>query len=253
MEITYPIPAQCVATYVQRIMVIEHNSVTVPFTLPLFANGAPTILFQTAEGKIGDHHSHLTLFGQTILPNTLTIHNNFVLVAYFLKPCVLPSLFGIAANELTDAPLDLDLHSARSRLQEKLLHAASVPQMLGLIDNYILAESTKYSAAPSAIKYAAEKIAISPSEDILIKLRNELHITERSFQRLFAKNIGVSPGQFRRISQFNTAFQQLNMRKHKNLSDIAYHNGFADQSHYIRSFREFTNVTPREYLDLSKL
>jgi len=31
------------------------------------------------------------------------------------------------------------------------------------------------------------------------------------------------------------------------LSDVAYENGYADQSHFIRSFREFTGYTPSQY------
>jgi AraC-like DNA-binding protein len=67
---------------------------------------------------------------------------------------------------------------------------------------------------------------------------------------MFEKNIGVSPNEFRKIHQFNRAFRQLNNRQFQNLSDIAYENGYADQSHYIRTFKAFTNITPKEYLDL---
>ncbi|HEX6428081.1 MAG TPA: AraC family transcriptional regulator, partial [Niastella sp.] len=54
--------------------------------------------------------------------------------------------------------------------------------------------------------------------------------------------------QFRRIWQFNNAFQQLNNRQFNKLTDIAFANGYADQSHYIRAFKEFTGITPKEYL-----
>jgi AraC-like DNA-binding protein len=37
-------------------------------------------------------------------------------------------------------------------------------------------------------------------------------------------------------------------QRFEKLTDVAYDNGFADQSHFIRSFREFTNVTPNTYL-----
>jgi len=60
--------------------------------------------------------------------------------------------------------------------------------------------------------------------------------------------VGVAPNLYRRICQFNTAFVQLNRRRHQKLSDIAFQNGYADQSHYIRSFKEFTHITPSEYL-----
>jgi AraC-like DNA-binding protein len=65
---------------------------------------------------------------------------------------------------------------------------------------------------------------------------------------MFESNVGISPRLYKRICQFDAAFQQLNRRKFAKLSDIAYQNGYADQSHFIRSFKEFTNITPKEYL-----
>jgi AraC-like DNA-binding protein len=32
------------------------------------------------------------------------------------------------------------------------------------------------------------------------------------------------------------------------LTDVAFDNGFADQSHFIRSFKEFADITPNDYL-----
>jgi AraC-like DNA-binding protein len=66
---------------------------------------------------------------------------------------------------------------------------------------------------------------------------------------MFERHIGLTPNMYRRVSQFNSAFWQLNSRQFSKLSDIAFHNGYADQSHYIRSFKEFTNLTPGEYLN----
>jgi AraC-like DNA-binding protein len=66
---------------------------------------------------------------------------------------------------------------------------------------------------------------------------------------MFEKTIGVPPNQYRRICQFNAGFRQLQRRKFNKLSDIAFENAYADQSHYIRSFREFTGITPKDYLN----
>jgi hypothetical protein len=50
MKVSNPIPGEKISDYVDRILVIEEALVTNPFTLPLYANGAPTLLFQTAKG-----------------------------------------------------------------------------------------------------------------------------------------------------------------------------------------------------------
>jgi AraC-like DNA-binding protein len=247
------IPNAKIADYVQWILVIENFEVTTPFVLPLYANASPTLLFQTAKGQIKSNVNHLTLFGQTVFPETLTIRDNFILIAYFFKPFALNSLFGISAQELTNNPIDLQLLPAKktAELQERLLNAGSAEEMISLLDDYIYSLVTKVKADFQLVNFATTQIAKNPGREILIKVQRELYLTERTFQRMFEKNIGISPNLFRRISQFNSAFQQLNTTNFSNLSDIAFENGYADQSHYIRAFKEFTNITPGDYLRFS--
>lgn len=107
MKVTNPIPKGRISDYVERILVIENFAVTTPFSLPLFANGTPTLLFISTKATINNKATnYLTLFGQTVFPETLLINKNFTLIAYFLKPFTLFSLFGVSGKELTDYPID---------------------------------------------------------------------------------------------------------------------------------------------------
>ena len=250
MNVTYKKPSDKVSEYVQEILIIENYHVAIPFCLPLFANGTPTFLFHTAQGHYKNNSGYLTLFGQTIFPDKLQIKDNFTLIAYFLKPYSLTSLFGISAQELTDKPVDFNLLSKRTDLQEQLLNSNTASEMILVLDNYIFSLIPKNNKDKPLINYAAEKIFKSPTRHILSEIQKDICVTERTLQRMFEKNIGVSPNQFRKIHQFNRAFRQLNNRQFQNLSDIAYDNDYADQSHYIRAFKEFTNITPKEYLHL---
>lgn len=246
-------PHAKISEYVDRILVIEHDQITTPFILPLYANGVPTLLFKSVTGKLGKHNSnHLTLFGQTVLPESLTLTKEFTLIAYFFKPYALMSLFRVSAQELTDRPTDLNLLPPQKSnvLQERLLNAHTTKDMIILLDNFIFSLITKSKTECPLIKYATTQITSNFSKESLIAVQNELHITERTFQRMFERNIGLAPNLYRRICQFNSAFTQLNNRNHHKLSDIAFQNGYSDQSHYIRSFKEFTNITPKEYLKL---
>jgi len=250
MNVTYKKPGENISEYVQDILVIENYHVTIPFCLPLFANGTPTLLFHTARGQFKNNSGYFTLFGQTILPCELQIKDNFTLIAYFLKPYSLISLFGISARELTDKPVDFNLLSNGSDLQEQLLNSNTIGEMTLLLDNFIFSLIPKNSKDSQLIEYTVRKISDSPTKNILSEIKKDFFITERTMQRMFEKNIGVSPNQFRKIHQFNKAFRQLNNRQFQNLGDIAYDNGYADQSHYIRVFKDFTNITPKEYLHL---
>jgi AraC-like DNA-binding protein len=250
MKVIYKKPTDNLSEYVQDILVIENYNVTAPFCLPLFANGTPTLLFNSAQGQFKKNSGYLTLFGQTILPDTLQIKDNFTLIAYFLKPCCLVSLFGISAQDLTDKPVDFNLVSKGTRLQEQLLNSNTASEMIAVLDRHIFSLIPKNYKDKPLIKYAAERIFKNPTRNILSQIQKDICVTERTLQRMFENNIGISPNQFRKVHQFNRAFRQLNNRQFQNLGDIAYDNDYADQSHYIRVFKEFTNITPTEYLHL---
>ncbi|WP_057940187.1 helix-turn-helix domain-containing protein [Algoriphagus resistens] len=248
------IPTEKIADFVDSILVVKNNDVKTSFSLPLFANGKPTLLFQTTKGTIKSNSNYLTVFGQTILPEQITFAENFTLIAFFFKPFALTSLFGFSAQELTDNPINLNLiHSQNATfLQEELLNANTVDEMVGILDTFIFNLITKIQTDNKLIKYATKLIAENPSKEILKKAQDALFVTERTFQRMFEDKVGISPNQYRRIAQFNSAFQQLNQQQFKLFSDIAFKNDYADQSHFIRAFKEFTNMTPREYLKLGK-
>lgn len=246
------IPTDPIAEYVDSILIIENNEVNKPFSLPLFANGKPTLLFQTARGTIKNNSNYLTFFGQTILPDQITFTDNFTLIAYFFKPFALNALFGFTAQDLTDNPISLNLlqYQNANQLQEQLLNTSTVTEMISVLDSFVLSLTTKIKTDTTLIKYATKLIAENPSKSILKKAQDELYVTERTFQRMFEGKVGVSPNQFRRIAQFNSAFQQLNQRQFKDFSEIVFNNDYADQSHFIRTFKEFTHMTPKEYLNL---
>ena len=245
-------PNEKIAAYVDRILVIENCQVVNSFSLPLFANGSPTLLFKSSRGRMKNNiTTNLTLFGQTILPEAITFTEDFTLVAYFFKPYSLLPIFGVTPLELTDRPIDLNLLSPQKArtLQEQLLNADGPEQLILSLDSYI-ANLVAHSRSDNAvISYATGRIAAYTSKETLVAVQKELHVTERTFQRMFEKNIGIAPNIYRRITQFNAAFQQLNSKRYYKLSDLAFENGYADQSHYIRAFKEFTSLTPKEYLN----
>ncbi|HJV79193.1 MAG TPA: DUF6597 domain-containing transcriptional factor, partial [Paludibacter sp.] len=166
-------PNYKIANYVDRILVIENEVFFKPFVLPLYANGVPTLLFKSVKGKLGNSNSnYLTLFGQTILPESLTINEDFILIAYFLKPHTLISLFGIPAFELTDNPIDFTLLSPRktATLQERLLNCENIEEMILILDSFIfdLMKSTK--TVSEIIIYASEKLANYYSKESLLNV-----------------------------------------------------------------------------------
>jgi len=249
------IPHPSIANYVSNIVVVENNNIYREAVLPLIANGYPSITFQITDTKLilngNKNICNLVLYGQNIKPIELHTSGYVVVIAYFLYPHILKTLFGIDAKELADQSIDLSLtNPARTMsLKEQLLNAVFLDKRLRLLNGYVqkLSELTKLSTN-NTILFATRAIQKSKGLISLTNVQKELYITERTLQRLFELHVGVSPKTFSRICQFHSALHQLNQNRFSGMADVAYESGYADQSHLIRAFNEFTNCSPLEYL-----
>jgi len=251
MNVKSLLPSPAISSYVANILVIENSGETSDFVIPLYANGSPTIIFQSAKafsarGSVGN----LMLYGQTITHDELCFQTSFALIAYFLHPHALKSLFGMNAGELTNRCIDLTtFKTAREiSLLERLLNEQQLTCRLELINDFIVKASATHSVDCSKILFATQALRSNNGTNALRDLQKKLNTTERSLQRLFESQAGISPKMLKRVWQFHAAFQQLNQYQFSKLTDIAYQHGFADQSHFIRVFKEFTGLTPGEYL-----
>jgi AraC-like DNA-binding protein len=252
------LPPASIANYVSSIAVIEHTDPHGNIMMPLIANGYPCIAFQIAGSALTlgnvEKIGNLVLYGQFVKPEDLHAKGLFTIIAYFLYPPVLKQFFGYNAREFTNTYIDLSLQqpAREMNLKEQLLNAASLDKRLQLINTFIGKLAVlNYADMNKAIFFATQAIRKSQGLLSLKELQQELYITERTFQRLFESHVGVSPKLFSRICQFHAAFQQLNVSRPGRLIDIAYTTGYADESHFIRSFKEFTNCSPKEYLKKS--
>jgi AraC-like DNA-binding protein len=252
MKISTLLPQQSISKYVSSILVIENYDQKNNFFLPLYANGSPTLVFNTAKATSKNKKiNNLILYGQTITPGELVIENDFTLIAYFLHPNTLTTLFGIGASELTDRCMELLFFKQAKayNLQEQLLNTPALNFRLDLLNNFIKKLAGSANSIDNKTVFAIEKLSKSNGQISLQNIQCELGVSERTLQRLFETNIGISPKMYSRVCQFHSAFQKINKNQFSKISDIAYEYGFSDQSHFNRVFKEFTHLTPTAYLN----
>ncbi len=63
--------------------------------------------------------------------------------------------------------------------------------------------------------------------------------------RTFKQDTGLTPGNYLNIVRIDYARQRL--RAGDEIADVGYQSGFADQSHFHRTFVRYTAATPRQY------
>jgi AraC-like DNA-binding protein len=220
-------------------------------TMAPLADGCPGIIFQhSAEGSFCDPSDktvpEIFLYGQTITPSDLRINGKFKTLGICFYPFALKSIFGFHASELTDSCVDLTL--LMSRLKEPLLNACTFIDQIEIFSTSIHQQiNSKNYPVDRAVEYALAEIVKSKGTVALKNLQSELKLSERGFQRRFDQQVGISPKLFSRVCQFQASLDQLKNNRYVNLSDVAFDNGYADQSHFIRSFKEFAGFSPYQF------
>lgn len=248
-------PQPALQPYVKYFWTLENKTGEAGMkTFRTMADGCPGIIFQHAgSGNFFQQDKQLPatfLFGQTTRYAEINLSGNFDTVGVYFHADAVQTVFGHPAAELTDSCLDLDLIATRQHinLTERLANTASPADKIAVLQEYLLAEVTRnQERADKTMKYALEQIISSKGALPLKVLQQRLHTSERSLHRKFTQYTGISPKLFSRICRFQASLKQLQQTNYSKLSDIAFCHDYADQSHFIRSFKEFSGLSPAQY------
>lgn len=251
MKYWYQKPHQSIAEYVRTVLILEGFSEPDADQLPLVTNGMSVLFCKTEKDQTGNENIlQLTLFGKSASSDCWSFNSNTTIIAYFYKPFAMASMFNMPASALVKSPVDLcnwNPHKTNA-LTTQLIYAASTIQKTEALDDLLIHQLQQNNKECEIIRFATDQIMYNPGTEILSAILSQLRLNERTFQRIFKKYVGVTPNQYRRICQFQLSFMQLRSKDFNKLTDVAFDNGFADQSHFIRSFKEFAQVTPNDYL-----
>jgi AraC-like DNA-binding protein len=246
MKYSYHKPDPLLTSFIQTVLVINGSPRFKASDLPLFSNGMPALFYQTDNAS-----SHqLIIYGDSIPDEKWNIEENTTLIAFLFRPFSLAPLFKISAKQLKDKAIELQLWNAQKSmaLRLQLIHSRSTERKVEILSHFLITQLGINKKECEIIQFATDRIMQNSDTEILGEILTTLNITERTFQRIFKQYTGITANQYRRICQFYFAFSQLKGNHFEKQSDVAYSNNYFDQSHYIRSFKEFTDTTPNDYL-----
>ncbi|AFD06726.1 helix-turn-helix transcriptional regulator [Solitalea canadensis] len=245
------LPPDYLSNYVQYFWTLESS---VPTSFGTIADGCPGLIFQQSGGEtFYQNEKHLPgffLYGQATKFAEINSPEKFSTIGICFYPHALKSVFGLNAHELTDSCLDFNLFSKKQgdQLYERLLNSTSVDDQIEFLSQYLRAQiNLNTTDADEIIQYSLSQIVKSKGGIPLKDLHDDLQLSERSFERKFKQSIGISPKLYARICRFKVSLNQLKNNDFQKLSDIAYENDYSDQSHFIRSFKEFAGFSPLQY------
>jgi len=247
--------------YINCIMVDECTDPAHHTVIPIYADGYPGIMFHNSKNDFYREPrtkklSELFLYGQTLESITLETKGIFSCVTVQLYPFVSKYLLDIDPKVLNDDCYDL-LQLTNLPVEDfytKLKQSDTLEEIVVIISDLIRMLIAEHKVKQNDVIQQAIKSIINHRGRIKIQnIHEELNMPERTFERNFVSETGLTPKQFAKIIQFQYSVDTLKNEEFTRLTEVGIGSGFSDQSHFIRVFKEYTGITPSIYLQTAKV
>ncbi|TGM33653.1 AraC family transcriptional regulator [Leptospira biflexa] len=240
--------------YVSKDLYIYESKNSKKEILTFFADGFPGLVFfhshsqvKVIVGELSKVMEPVFLYGQTLEPIQIEIEGPYFFVMVQLFPSFVEETLEIPISELTNSCWTIKKEEWQSESGfESSIQKHSSELAAEAILQFVKSKAKNFSP-DLTLHNCIETILESNGSCEIQNIANELGISERTLQRKFQKSVGLTPKQFATIIRFHTSLHGLNEDKNIKLTDIAYENGYSDQSHFIRQFKSFTKEKPFQF------
>ena len=151
------------------------------------------------------------------------------------------------ANKETPIELLFEKISARE-LERNILQATSTQERIQRIEEFLFEKLGDNITIDTIVKTTIDTLLSTNGSMTINKILKQNLSKRRQLERKFVKQIGISPKQLGKVIRLQTALKILLNEEAENLTRIAYESEYYDQAHFIKDFREFTGISPKEFL-----
>ncbi|MBO3697168.1 AraC family transcriptional regulator [Roseivirga sp. E12] len=137
--------------------------------------------------------------------------------------------------------------SDAKELEQNIIQASSTAERIAVIEAFLLKKLNQNTTIQNIVKTTVDTLVSTNGSASITQIMNGDLSKRRQLERYFKKEIGISPKQLGRVLRLQTALNLL-LNSDKNLTSIAYESEYFDQTHFIKDFKEFTGITPKEFL-----
>lgn len=133
------------------------------------------------------------------------------------------------------------------KLQEAILAAQEITDKIRIIEAFLLARLSVPEIIDRTVKSTVQEIIRLKGQGSVEDLSMKMSVNRRQLERKFAARIGLSPKQLLKIIRLQTALKLLQNNESNSLTDIAHESEYYDQARFIKDFKEFTGLIPKQF------
>ncbi|MDR6922672.1 MULTISPECIES: helix-turn-helix domain-containing protein [Chryseobacterium] len=133
-----------------------------------------------------------------------------------------------------------------TELESKVILAKRTEDKIDLVEAFLLGRLNTETI--DRIVQSTVDLLLNVNGQISVnELSRQTNINRRQLERKFSSVIGLSPKQLSRIIRLQTTLKLLLHKEYSNLTALAHESEYYDQAHFIKDFKEFTGLTPKEF------
>ena len=219
----------------------------------ILPKGIVEVIFNFSDGSpilanVGDTPCYLSecfINGFNTAPVQIRLPEQQKFFGVQLQPLAVKKIFKVPAGEFTDKVVDLTLldtsfHTLWHQLAEKNSFEGRVAVFSGWIERKLPDWQPQENLVNNFLS------SVDRHDLSVTALANSLCYSPRQLSRKMAEATGMNTEE---ILLYKKYLHAVHLIHHTDLSltKIAYQSHFSDQSHFIKSFKTFTKLTPGEY------
>lgn len=132
-------------------------------------------------------------------------------------------------------------------LSEGVLGAKNTEERIQAVESFLLRKLQRSETIDKIIHSTLQTIFDSKGQLSVDDLSHQLRIHRKQLERKFSASVGLSPKQLSKIVRLQSTIRLMYEKKHTTLTDLAYEGEYYDQAHFIKDFKEFTGLTPKQF------
>lgn len=132
-------------------------------------------------------------------------------------------------------------------LEQQVLASPDNQQRIKLIERFLLSRLSDPATIDKITKACVEAIIQSQGQLGVLELASKMKLNRRNLERRFISAIGMSPKQLSKVIRLQATLKTLEQEDFTSLTSLAYDNGYYDQAHFNKDFREFTGLSPKSF------
>jgi AraC-like DNA-binding protein len=182
-------------------------------------------------------------------PLVIDTREHAAIIGIHFKPGGAFPFLGVAANELANSHVDLAALWGPSAVElRERLHEAAIPlERLHILERALMDHLFRPLERHPAVSFALHAWERNESDLSVGEVAREAGVSHRRFIQLFERETGMSPKLFFRVRRFQRALASAQRRAGPDWARLALEAGYCDQSHFIRDFQIFSDLSPGEY------